>query len=322
MGGPPARSYDARVPKTPSETRREGPDACPGVLSVWDAADGGLARVRTPGGVLSAEGLRVLAAAAEELGTGVLELTSRANLQVRGLRGGAESKLAARLRPVGLFPSATHERVRNIVASPLTGLVSDRPDVLPVVEAIDDELIGHPIHATLPGRFLFAVDDGAGDVAQLDADVTLIADGDGYELRLGGVAVGRVADAAAAAIAAAQGFLAERGHLCSPAWRLAELDDGPARVAARLGGLLMHERSVENEADPAEKSTPRSSMSDAGPRPGPHRQRDGRTALVVEVPDGRLDAATARELADRSAGELRITPWRSVVLPNLDAGEL
>lgn len=320
MGGPRARSYDARVPTTPPPTRRPGPDACPGVLSVWDAADGGLARVRTPGGVLSADGLRVLAAAAEELGVGVLELTSRANLQVRGLRGGTESKLAARLRTVGLFPSDTHERVRNIVASPLTGLVSDRPDVLPVVEAIDDGLIGDPILATLPGRFLFAVDDGAGDVAPLDADVTLIADGDGYELRLGGVRVGRVADAAAAAIAAAQGFLAERGHLCSPAWRLAELDDGPARVAARLDGLLLDERSIGTSADPAPESTPRSSRSDA--EPGPHRQRDGRIALVVEVPDGRLDAATARELADRSTGQLRITPWRSVVLPNLDAGEL
>ena len=321
MGGPRTRSYDARVPKTPSETRREGADACPGVLSVWDAADGGLARVRTPGGVLSAEGLRAVAAAAEDLGTGVLELTSRANLQVRGLRGGAESKLAARLRAVGLFPSDTHERVRNIVASPLTGLVWDRPDVLPVVEAIDDGLMADPILATLPGRFLFAVDDGTQDVAQLDADVTLIADGDGYQLRLGGVAVGRVADAAAAAVAAAQGFLAERGHLCSPAWRLAELDDGPARVAARLDGLLMHERGVETGPDPAPESTPRSCMSTAPPAPGPYQQRDGRTALVVAVPEGRLDVATARELADRSTGQLRITPWRSVVLPNLDAGE-
>lgn len=278
------------------------------MLSVWDAADGGLARVRLPGGVLTTDGLRVLARAAEELGTGVLELTSRANVQVRGLRGGAEGELAARLRAVGLFPSDTHERVRNIVASPLTGLVSDRPDVLPVVEAIDDGLIDDPILATLPGRFLFAVDDGTDDVAQLDADVTLIAGADGYALRLGGVDVGSVPDPAGAAIAAANGFLAERGHLCSPAWRLAELDDGPVRVAARLG------------LTPQPQTTPRTAGT-AGVAAGEHPQRDGRVAVVVEVPEGRLDVAAARALANRSNGELRVTPWRSVVLPNLDAGE-
>lgn len=295
------------MPPTPSPTRREGPDACPGVLSVWDAADGGLARVRIPGGLLSADRLRVLATAAEELGTGVLELTSRANVQVRGLRGGAEGELASRLRAVGLFPSDTHERVRNIVASPLTGLVSDRPDVLPVVEEIDDGLLGEPLLATLPGRFLFAVDDGAGDVARLDADVTLIAGPDGYALRLGGVEVGCVTDAARAALAAASGFLAERGHLCSPAWRLAELDDGPARVAAHLDTLR----------PPRSLTTP---VPAGGPsvRAGEHLQRDGRVALVVEVPEGRLEAAGARDLAARSSGELRVTPWRSVVLPNLD----
>ena len=308
------------MPKTPTETRREAPDACPGVLSVWDAADGGLARVRTPGGVLSADGLRALAAAAEELGTGVLELTSRANVQVRGLRGGAEGELAARLRAVGLFPSDTHERVRNIVASPLTGLVSDRPDVLPVVEAIDDGLLADPILATLPGRFLFAVDDGAQDVVHLDSDVALMADGDGYALRLGGVPVAFVTDPAGAALAAAQGFLSERGHLCSPAWRLAELEDGPARVAARLGNSVRQDQVDITASVSAPDLPPGSGMTGGPVATGAHRQRDGRVARVVEVPQGRLDAAAARDLAARSTGELRVTPWRSVVLPNLEAG--
>ncbi len=260
----------------------------------------------------------MLALAAEELGTGVLELTSRANVQVRGLRPNGEHELADRLRRVGLLPSETHERVRNIVASPLTGLVSDRPDVLPVVDAIDEGLLDDPELAGLPGRFLVAVDDGALDVAGLTADVTLIAGGEGYALHLGGAAVGRVADPAAAALATARGFLAERGTQCSPAWRLAELDDGPARVAARLDDSLMHERVVDLGPQSGPESTIRSCMSNGPTRPGVHRQRDGRTALVIEVPDGRLGVAAARELAARSTGELRVTPWRSVVLPNLD----
>ena len=268
-----------------------------------------------PGGVLTLDQLEVLISAADELGTGVLELTSRANVQVRGLRPGGEHQLAERLRRVGMLPSDTHERVRNIVASPLTGLVSDRPDVLPVVDAIDEGLLDDPDLAGLPGRFLFAVDDGALDVAGLVADITLIAGEDAYALHLGGTEVGRVTDPAAAALAATRAFLIERGAQCSPAWRLAELDDGPARVAARLDDSLLQKRVVEIGAE----STPESACRSNQPlRPGTHQQRDGRTALVREVPDGRLDLPAARDLARRSTGELRATPWRSVVLPNLD----
>jgi precorrin-3B synthase len=283
--------------------------------------DGGLARVRLPGGRLTAAQLDVVATAAEELGTGVLELTGRTNLQVRGLRPNGEHELADRLRRVGLLPSDAHDRVRNIVASPLTGLISTRPDVSSVVTEIDDGLLADPSLALLPGRFLFAVDDGAGDVLALAADITLIADGDGYTLALGDVPVGVVRDPVAAALAAARGFLAERAAQSSPAWRLAELDDGPARVAARVDASLIHERSVEIGGSSASESSPRSFMSGAMVQPGVYRQTDGRVALVVEVPDGRLDVAGARALAAQSTGELRVTPWRSVVLPNLEAGE-
>ncbi|HVE25505.1 MAG TPA: hypothetical protein VNC22_08885, partial [Sporichthya sp.] len=230
------------MPSPKSTVRREGADACPGVRAVWDAADGGLARIRIPGGRLSADDLRVLAAGADDLGNGVLELTSRANVQIRGLRPAGEHDLAARLRLAGLLPSDTHDRVRNIVASPLTGLVGREPDVSALVADLDDALCADPGLAALPGRFLFAIDDGSRDVGGLDADVTLSAVPDGYVLGLGGVDVGRTADPVAAALAAARGFLAERGDQCSPAWRLAELADGPARVAARIGPSLMHER--------------------------------------------------------------------------------
>ncbi len=106
---------------TAPSTRRSGPDLCPGVRSVWSAADGGLARVRIPGGRLSADQLRLLADAADDLGNGLLELTVRANVQVRGLSAGREQDLAARLRVGGLLPSDTHDRVRNILGSPLAG---------------------------------------------------------------------------------------------------------------------------------------------------------------------------------------------------------
>ncbi|MGW4248717.1 precorrin-3B synthase, partial [Nocardia sp. NPDC004722] len=97
---------------------RSDPDSCPGVLRLHEAADGPLARIRVPGGRLSPEQLQSLAAAAVDLGDGNIELTSRGNVQLRQVRDAAA--LTDRLTEAGLLPSATHERVRNIIASPLS----------------------------------------------------------------------------------------------------------------------------------------------------------------------------------------------------------
>ncbi|MEU8196519.1 precorrin-3B synthase [Microbispora amethystogenes] len=301
---------------------RAARDACPGALQVHAAADGALARVRVPGGGLSAGALRELAACARELGGGVVELTSRANVQVRGLAD--PSAFAARMAAAGLLPSATHERVRNIVASPLSGRSATAVlDVRPLVADLDAVLCGRPALAGLPGRFLFALDDGTGDVLGLGADVTLAAHsvsqpvdhpgdhpGGGLTLLLAGEPVGSVSagDAVSVALAAAEAFQEVRGD----AWRLAELPGGPATIAARLPGRLpghLPGQLTVRPHVPAPPATPR--------RGGPFAQVDGRVALDVIVPLGRLTAGQAGLLADLAAGEVRLTPWRTVVLPDL-----
>jgi precorrin-3B synthase len=285
-------------------------DACPGALQTHAAADGGLARVRVPGGTLTAVQLRVLATAARELGDGHLELTSRGNLQLRGLPPGAEPALGARLADAGLLPSETHERVRNVLASALSGRTDGgHVDVRPWVNAFDAGLRADPTLAGLPGRFLATLDDGRGDVAGLGADVGLLAlSPDTVALLLGGVDSGlraRPDDAVPLALAAARAFLAERIAQGSSAWRLAELVDGPTRVAHRLPG------QSRDFGPPAEVP--------AAPVVGPvgaAAQRDGRTALIGVVPLGRLSADQADLLA-RLADEVQLTPWRSVVVPDL-----
>ncbi|GIG88600.1 precorrin-3B synthase [Plantactinospora endophytica] len=336
---------------TPSPRPPE--DRCPGALRAHQAADGLLVRVRLPGGQLRPVQLRVLADLARTDGDGALELTSRANLQLRGLADDtAVRRVADRVAAAGLLPTATHERVRNLLASPLSGRDrAGRLDVRPMVRDLDAALRGAPDLASLSGRFLFALDDGRYDVAALGADLCWTG-GSGI-LLLAGTDTGLRAgpdDAVELLIAAARAFLrvrADRRDL----WRLADLPDGPARVTAAL------DRPTEAAPRPTAPATvgspsgmstvslstgsttvgPSSGMSGVGLPPGisdvrsPHGtsddgspDRSGPAPVVGGYPGGvvvaaarlgRLTAEQAHLLAEMaSTDEIIITPWRSLVL--------
>lgn len=277
------------------------------------AADGGLARVRLPGGVLSNDQLQVLAAAAADLGDGNLELTSRANLQLRGLQPDAPRELSDRLYAAGLLPSVTHERVRNILASPLSGLDQHgQYDVLPAVAELDRLLCARPALAELSGRFLFALDDGRGDLDGLGADVAVRALPNGQAtVVLGGSDTGLCIDRTAVArvmVSAAEAFLAERFAQQSEAWRLTELVDGPPRVLARLrdsgtiaAGGSPHELMDDGTSGPA------------GPLTG---------AVVASIALGVWQAEQVAAVLAVADHGVRVTPWRSVVIVGVAAEDV
>ena len=147
------------------------PDRCPGVLRPHLAADGAMVRIRVPGGQTTGTALGQLSRIAQRFGSGDLQLTSRASLQLRGLADPVPDSLIRAVREAGFLPSETHERVRNIVASPLTGISGGMTDVRPLVATLDARLCAHPRLASLPSRFLFAVDDGRGDVSATKFDL-------------------------------------------------------------------------------------------------------------------------------------------------------
>jgi precorrin-3B synthase len=293
---------------------RDRADACPGALQTHAAADGALARVRIPGGALTPAQLLVLSAAARELGDGALELTSRGNVQLRGVRAGAVGELGDRLADAGLLPSATHETARNVLASVLSGRAGGVVDVRPWVAEFDGAMCADAALAALPGRFLAAFDDGRGDVAGLGADVGLLAlDPSAVALVLGGTDSGmrcRPSEAVGLALAATRGFLDERAAQGGTAWRVSDLADGPAQIAAALGGRPTEPLPVP--APPVIVPPP----PVTGPA-GAVGQDDGRIALVAVVPLGRLTASQAELLARTAASDLQLTPWRSVVVPDL-----
>ncbi|CUR57001.1 Precorrin-8X methylmutase (modular protein) [metagenome] len=266
-------------------------DRCPGVLRPWLAEDGALVRLRLTGGALSPTALRELSAIAVELGDGNLHLTGRANLQLRALPhqdGALDAALVARIAATGLLPVPSHELVRNIMVSPLTGLVGGRADLRPVAAALDAQLCADPVFATLAGRFLFVLDDGRGDLLDRPLDLGLVALGDGLaQLRIGSSAWGPVVPLASAAgelVALTRDFLAARDD--DPAWHVDELN-APLGVPQERD-----ERTVVEAAPPA-----------YGPlAPG---------IAHVAVPDGVLSPDLVASLA--SAAALVVTPWRSVV---------
>jgi precorrin-3B synthase len=270
-------------------------DACPGALQLHQAADGALARVRLPGGMLGAGQLAALATASSRFGSGTVELTARGNVQIRGITDAAA--LADAVAAAGLLPSATHERVRNIVASPLSGRAGGLADVRGAVGALDAAICAEPVLTTLPGRFLFGIDDGRGDVSGLGADVGAHVFDDGVGLLLAGRDTGlRLAldDVVEALVAAAARFNGTRGKV----WRVDELGDPSALVpGARCSDVRFGCASA--------------------PPVGWIEQHDGRIALGAAVPLGVLSARVAEFLAAIGA-PLVITPWRSVLVCDLD----
>lgn len=217
---------------------RDRGDACPGALRLHTADDGALARVRIPAGVLSAAQAYTLADAAERLGDGGLDITSRGNLQLRGLNASCGGELAALLDGAGLLPAPRHERIRNVVASPLSGLdEAGHLDVQPLVRQLDLLLCASERAAQLSGRFLFALDDGRGDLTGLGADVMLLAEPDGSHVRVTAGEAGlrvRAEDGARALLLAAEAFLDAVDASGTRAWRVRELPPEHVVEAADL----------------------------------------------------------------------------------------
>ncbi|OBG69219.1 precorrin-3B synthase [Mycobacterium sp. E1715] len=281
--------------------RSRDTDACPGALQVHRAADGALARIRLPGGVLTAAQLAALARVATEFGSATLELTARGNVQLRGITD--VTAAAEAIADAGLLPSATHERVRNIVASPLSGRAGGTVDVRPWITELDEAIRAEPSLVELGGRFWFSLDDGRADVSGLCADVGVHALPDGWALLLAGRDTGvrlTAGEVIETLVMIATRFAATRGS----AWRVKELDDIESLLpGAELGAV----------AFPAVTRPPVGWINQDWPG------QEGRVALGAAVPLGVLSARVAEFLAAIEA-PLVITPWRSVLVCDLDEG--
>ncbi|MFL9860517.1 precorrin-3B synthase [Paraburkholderia madseniana] len=350
------------------------PSACPGLLRIVAARDGGICRIKLPGGELSAAQAAVIADVSERHAAGVVELTNRANLQVRGVRSGHEAALIAALVDAGLGPiratgavdassvllASSADDVRNVMVSPAAGrdpfaLFDTRPLCIEMLTLLQSEAR----FAALSPKFALLLDGGE-RLARLDHphDVWLAAmqaeDGVRFVFGLAGCPPA-VADADANAFP----HIARTGSHSAvdhphPNYAGALAAVLPAQVtdlvrallhtfldlaapdATRMrhllathpvDALLQHTQTYVDfplSRDTSLANWLRPTPADTTLRLGAHAQRVvGMLHVGGQPPLGRLDATTLRGLATLSQqqgnGTLRMTPWQSVLLPDIAA---
>jgi precorrin-3B synthase len=145
-----------------------------------ESGDGLIVRVKPRAGTLSLEAVRRIAEVAQRCGNGHIDLTRRANLQIRGVKPESLPPLQAALEALGLLDATPEaEAVRNIMTSPLAGADSSEVlDVRPIARALEELIASEEMLWRLPGKFGFVVDGGG----------ALALDGERADIRLAAIA--------------------------------------------------------------------------------------------------------------------------------------
>ncbi len=255
---------------------------CPDLFTPMQSGDGWLLRLKPRLGRLSATAARSIAGQAARCGNGIIELTGRGNLQLRGLTLRAAEGFARFAVEAGLAdPDPAAERRRNILVAPLADA-----DICDVARRLGHALADDDRLSALPGKFGFSVD--AGGPLGLDgaaADVALRREQGGWQVRLGpDGAPAAAVDPARTAIALAHLWLASGAARPSRGGAA-----GPERGRAAIGWL-------------------------PGPRAFgiglPFGQMD---ATILQ----RLCALSERH----GDGVLHLTPWRAIMLSGIAAAD-
>lgn len=300
--------------------------ACPGLLRIVPALDGGICRVKLAGGVLSSAQARAIADAAERCASGVLELTNRSNLQIRGVLPGQQAELIERLLAAGLGPSnPVADDVRNLLLSPAAGLDPQALlDTRALAAALLDLLQTTPALHGLSAKFALQLDGGEA-LAMLEHphDIWLSAL-PGTPTRLAFGLAGCPGDQPLGMVNAEQVtqlvkqllqlFLQLAGNEHSRIRQLLAVI-APNQLMQQLQARL----PFAVQAAPTDwQRAPVSQHAPIGIYP---QQQSGLCMVAAASRLGRIDAAQLNALAELAEhhgdASLRLTPWQGLLLPNI-----
>ncbi len=152
-----------------------------------------MARLRIPGGLVRTFQLRELAHIAKELTTGYVQITTRANLQMRLIQPKDTPEFVRRVQSVGLHTrGAGADNIRNLTANPTAGLdPHELIDVLPFCTEMGQIIINDRSFYDLPRKFNIAYDGGGligtvEDTNDIGCKAVRVGDGIFFRIALGG----------------------------------------------------------------------------------------------------------------------------------------
>ena len=294
-------------------------------------------RLRVPNGVLTADQLRVVGSIVERYGeNGSCDITTRQNLQLRGVLLGDLPEILKRLKEAGLSTiQSGFDNPRNVTGNPIAGIdpneiVDTRPYTTELQNFLTNNCQGNPEYSNLPRKWNTAV-AGAKDNFLLHNDIVFHpVERDGV---MGfGVWIGGVLSSQMNAYAVPLNAWVKPEEICKMTdavirlWRdNGERDKRPkgrfrlyldqvghdvfrSQVEELFGPLTPDPGSVFN-------TTPRSHY-------GFHPQKqEGLSYAGLHVPVGRLTAQDLQDLATASlnygSGEVRLTEDQNVILVGL-----
>jgi precorrin-3B synthase len=289
--------------------------ACPGLSTPMPTGDGLLVRLLLTG-TIALDAFATLCDAAQTYGNGVIEITSRGSIQVRGLTPDSAPRFAA---AVGAAAIAAADGI-PVLSNVLAGLDPG--------EILDAGALARDLRATLAQTSLGAsispkvsvIIDGGGslNLDDLAADVRLrakMSDGHAaFRISIGGdgassVEIGSVAPARGVEAAMALlDVIAQRGRDARAREVLATEGPAPFRAALADAGGWCEVAPSAKESKPSEAI-------------GAHRLHDGSLAYGIGLAFGHADAMSLRRLVEaaRSAGGsgLRAAPGRVVMVIGL-----
>ncbi|HVJ44786.1 MAG TPA: NirA family protein [Luteolibacter sp.] len=318
-----------------------------GLFFVTPAQESLMLRCRIAGGAVSSHQFRGLAEIAEDWGPGHIDLTTRANTQVREIMPKDAPDVLNKLIDLGLTSQGSGaDNIRNITATPTTGFDPDELiDVMPYAKAMHHYILKNRDLYGLPRKFNISYDSG-GRVS-VCADTNDIGF---YAVKVGegkSVAPGIYFRMQLCGITGHQQFATDCGVLLTPAESLPvaaalirvfiENGDRTNRKKARLK-YLVDDWGIEktlNEVskklafplrffplDDCEPSLPKSKHGHLGIHP----QTDGKNYLGVLTPVGRITVPQMMALADIAdqygRGEIRLTVWQNLIIPGIPDDKL
>ncbi len=310
-----------------------------GLFFLTPVKDAFMARLRIPGGVLRTFQLRELAHIAKQLTTGYVQITTRANLQMRLIAPKDTPEFLRRVQSVGLHTRGSGaDNIRNLTANPTSGIDPvELIDVMPFVHDIAQVIINDRAFYDMPRKFNIAYDGGGligsvEDTNDIGVKAVKVADEVYFRIALGG-ATGHKA------------FARDIGVIVPPA-QINKVVAALVRVfiangnrgdrkKARLKHLLekwtLDQYLGETEKllgftltrapfDVAQMLYPSQTLPHTHIGDYPQKQR-GLNYVGVTIPVGQISAKQMIRLAEIAdlygSGEVRLTVWQNLIIPNV-----